>query len=1263
MVPLLEMTMLNAKKLLSVCFVVSVLVLAGPATAADWPMWRYGPNRGAASPHRLPAELHLQWVRDYPTLETAWPDQPRLRFDKTYHPVVMGRLMFLGSHHDDSVRALDIETGAEKWVFHPGGPVRFAPVAWRGRLYVGCEDGCLYCLDAGSGRLRWKFRAAPAGRYLLGNRRVISAWPVRGAPVVADGNVYVAAGIWPFMGVFLYCLDAETGEVVWHNDRCGFLYTLRPHYSRAFSGLAPQGYLAVEGDDLLVPNGRTRVARLDRETGRLIYHEAPRGGTYHLAATQDFFFNAGCLFYTRNGRMLSLQSSQALVLEGQAAYTTLMHQVRAHDLSYYRAKARNRLATGPYAKTEGLMWRVPVRHTITALIKAGPRLYAGGKGGIDVIHVPGNGGSPKVSWTADLDGTPIDLLAAGRKLFAVTLAGRIYCFGAKKTRPRRYELEEPPPPDRDTRMAATVKTILDKTGAREGYCVVLGVEDGELLEQLAHQSDLHIVAVEDDAAKVAELRRSLDQAGLYGHRVAVHHADPAAHRLPPYLANLVLSADLDRGNLVNQDALIKQAYRVLRPYGGTLCLREGERTLARVVAACDRLDLEKAQPKVASDIVLLVREGRLPGSADWTHQYADIANTVMSKDERVKAPLGLLWFGGPSNRKILPRHGHGPIPQVVGGRLFIEGPDVLRALDVYTGRELWEKRLPGVGAAYDNTSHQPGANAMGSNYCATEDAVYVAYGRKALRLDPATGRTVAEFTLPRSKGADTDPRWGFIGVYKDLLIAGADPISFSNLFDEESVGRRPIGWLADGSSSERLVVLDRHSGRVLWDHKATHGLIHNSICAGGGMVFCIDRPRMPRGVMSREQWRAHRSPPGSAVLAFHAETGKRAWRDRKRVFGTWLGHSADHDALLQAGRPSRDMTWDEPDSRMILYRASTGKRLWDRPNEFRGLCILHGRRVITGQQAFELATGEPVMTTHPITGQRMPWTYSRNYGCGTVVGSKHLLTFRSAAAGYLDLTTDAGTGNFGGFKSGCTNNLIAADGVLNASDYTRTCICGYPNQSSLAMVHMPEVETWTFTESVDWHVARVRRLGVNLGARRSPGAPNGTMWYEYPLVGGPSPALKIKTADLATWYHKPNPGLTATVKKEPRWYYHHSSRLSGDGLKWVAASGCENLTRLTVGLSRVAARKRPYTVRLTFAEPSAGVEPGDRVFDVALQDERVLKGFDVCQAAGGPRRGIVREFKGVQVLDDLVISLAPRAGGDRALGPVLSGVEVVAEGR
>jgi hypothetical protein len=177
--------------------------------------------------------------------------------------------------------------------------------------------------------------------------------------------------------------------------------------------------------------------------------------------------------------------------------------------------------------------------------------------------------------------------------------------------------------------------------------------------------------------------------------------------------------------------------------------------------------LPKAVVKAVEGGVLLVREGALPGSADWTHEHADAANTRVSKDTVVKSPLGILWFGGTTNEGILPRHGHGPQPQVVGGRILIEGVDLLRAVDAYTGRLLWEAPLPGLGDFYNNTSHQPGANARGTNFISLPDGIYVAYKTKCLRLDPATGKTLNEFPFPPAGKEAVPLRWGHLNVAGD----------------------------------------------------------------------------------------------------------------------------------------------------------------------------------------------------------------------------------------------------------------------------------------------------------------------------------------------------------------------------------------------------------------------------------------------------------------------------------------------------------------
>ena len=108
---------------------------------------------------------------------------------------------------------------------------------------------------------------------MLGNERLISMWPARGAPVIADGKIYFAAGIWPFMGIFLHALDARTGELVWTNDGDGSTYIKQPHNADSFAGVAPQGALVVRGDKLLVPGGRSVPACYDRHTGKLLYYQ------------------------------------------------------------------------------------------------------------------------------------------------------------------------------------------------------------------------------------------------------------------------------------------------------------------------------------------------------------------------------------------------------------------------------------------------------------------------------------------------------------------------------------------------------------------------------------------------------------------------------------------------------------------------------------------------------------------------------------------------------------------------------------------------------------------------------------------------------------------------------------------------------------------------------------------------------------------------------------------------------------------------------
>lgn len=1206
-----------------------------PGRAADWPAHRYDAARSAASPEALPAELHPQWVRKLPPLRPAWPDQTMMRFDAAYAPVVAGKTLFVASPLADTVTAYHTETGAEKWRFTADGPVRFSPIAREDRLFFVSDDGHLYCLDAGSGKLVWKFRGGPADRHILGNGRLVSMWPARGGPVVADGTVYFAASIWPFMGVFVHALDARTGKVRWTNDGDGSTYMKQPHNADSFAAVAPQGNLVVSGDYLLVPGGRSVPACYDRHTGKLLHYllaeNSKSGGGSEVAAGTGTFYNGGVAFDLKTGKKLGAAGTH-VVLDRDVLYAHGSSDLRALDLKTAQVKTEE-VVDRKGVKTNKVKWDVKQAGAaklakVEAVIKAGSRLYAATPDEVCAIELPlpaDDKTAPTVSWRAAVAGKPANLLAADGRLFVVTLEGHLQCFGPGKAEVKVHDIPAAPAPDAAGDFA---RAAVEATKVREGYAVVWGVGSGRLVSDLARLTDLRLVVVEPDANKVEAARRTLQDAGLYGDRVAVHHGDPLAFHLPPYLASLMVSEDPAAAGVTADAACLKKLFEPLRPYGGVAYLGLPAAARKEFARRVDEAGLAGAKVREVEGGVLLSREGALPGAGNWTHEHADPANTRVSPDRLAKAPLGVLWFGGPSHDGILPRHGHGPQPQVIDGRLIIEGVDMLRCTDIYTGRLLWEAKLPGVGTFYDNTAHQPGANAAGTNYVSASDGVYVLHDRACLKLDPATGKELARFRFPADAGEEA-PEWGYLNVAGDFLVGGTGP--------EEGlpeVKGRPAP--ASRSSSRRLAVLDRHTGAVLWTADARDGFRHNTVCVGGGRVYAVDRPSGEQLARLKRRGEAPKHPP--RLVAFDLKTGREAWHTDAKVFGTWLSYSARHDVLVEAGRVARDTLTDEPKG-MRAYKAGTGAVLWDRP-AYVGPAMIRGNTILKDKSACDLLTGEPHLVADPLTAEMVEWTWTRTYGCNTPAASECLLTFRSGAAGYYDLLNDGGTGNFGGFRSSCTNNLIVAGGLINAPDYTRTCTCSYQNQTSLALVHMPDAEMWTYT-AMKKPAGPVRRLGLNLGAPGDRRAEDGTLWLEYPMTGGPTPRVEVK--------HTP---------EKVEWFRRHTSQVEGSP-NWVAASGSAGLESLTVTLGGQDDPERAYTVRLHFLEPD-GLGRGKRVFHVDLQGKRVLESLDVSTEAGGPGRGLVKELKGVKVGRDLTVRLTP-TDPVGAL-PVLSGIEVAAEG-
>ena len=1205
-----------------------LLLVTAPLSAADWPTWRHDAGRSAATDETLPAELHLAWSRQLPSPLPAWPEDPRLGFDRVPEPVVAGHTLFVASNRNDSLIAVDTRTGNVTWRFFAEAPIRFAPLIAGDKVVFAADDGCLYAVSAASGKLAWKFNAAPTVRKVIGNDRLISVWPIRGGPVLDGDRVRFTVGIWPFEGNFLYAVDVGTGQLAADKGPDVAVRTLKD--------LTPQGYLAVTGRRLYIPCGRAIAAGLDLSTGKSLSYSysTSRVTSYHVSAIGPWLFHGAVSFDTANNRQLPISGRQP-VLTSNTVFVGENGAIAAYDLAHPQLiKSKDRKGKTVTRLVLPKRWnlanagvqKVPAgaaykkflaASPLLVDLKAGSRLYGHQGGLLFSVDPPADGQAARVGWKATVKGTPASMIAADGRLFVSTREGWLHCFSGERTTPKTFAFERA---KQTTDPVAVVRaaSILKTSGAREGFALVLGIGSGDLIEALTHQSDLRLICIDPDPLRVAALRRRLDQRAHYGHRVHAITADPFTCGLPPYLANLVTSERLDwlKGPDANQ-RLARLVFTCLRPYGGTAMLPLPGDGAGELVEQVKNAKLAGAVARVEGDLAVIRRQGKLPGSADWTHEYGDPSNSLTSADQLVRAPLGVLWFGGPASDGSLfyNRHYWGPSMAVINGRMFLQGPGKLTAVDVYTGRIMWQ--IPLV----DDDNYRAGRRGndfekvlAGFHFLAVEDGLYLVHKKNCLRIDPATGKQVSTFTLPDPKSS-----WGRIRVEGDLLIATVH----RELKDR---GRQPV----------EIRVLDRHTGKTIWNWTAERTV--PLVAVSGGRLFCLDghleglfKDWARRGLVPKSEAVRH-------LKAFDLKTGKPLWKYTTDLVVTWLNYSREHDVLMASNKKG-----------MVAYRGKDGGELWRKYSEGKGFrghpesywdrVIVLGGRVIDQRgpgAAYDILTGEASMRVHPITGKQVPWEFTKSgHHCNYAIASPHLLTFRAASAGFTDIQS-GNTARLDGFRSGCRNSLIPANGVLNAPNFAHGCVCGYSVFTSLAFTHLPQVEMWSYSALKEPSGA-IRRVGINLGAPGDRLDKNGTLWLDYPNIGGSSPLVRVQTV-----------GATRTFRQ-------HASLVSGSSLTWVAASGLEGLESIAIRLDKTAKTKRPYTVRLHFAEPG-NVKPGERVFDVRLDGRAVLEEFDVTREAAGRNRAIVREFKGVSIGVELTIGLVARTGK-----PLLCGVEIVAE--
>ena len=599
--------------------------------------------------------------------------------------------------------------------------------------------------------------------------------------------------------------------------------------------------------------------------------------------------------------------------------------------------------------------------------------------------------------------------------------------------------------------------ILDSTGIKRGICIVYGCGEGQLAYEIAKRSQLKVLGFEENAAKVATARNKLDQAGIYGARVSVLQATLSSLNSRDYAANLIVSDTMISGGTCPGTAA--EMFRILRPDGGVAFLGRpsgGALTQITLEGWLNTGSVSYSTTDDGNGLWSRVDRAALPGAGEWTHYYANVANTAASSESNIQDNMKLLWYGQPGPRYIIDRHNrpqaslykHGIIvtPGIDGCDATVaepgDGVGRLMAYDAYNGTRYWDVIVPK--AARVAILKDTGWVAMADDY------VYVANQKNCVGLEVKTGTPTIHLTTPDVSGIG-QLNWGYVAVVDDKIYGsgqknGASLIGHS-LSDVYQVyyDNKPI------ATSRYLFSRNRTTGVIQWTYQRSGGsvIINPCIAIDGDYIYFIESRnseavgdsdgRVPLSILFSED--------NEYLVKLNRNTGAESYAvpiDLPFQHMAYLSYA--DNKIIAVG------SWNDPGCRYEhrAYNPANGSLLWSN-NYYTGTTNTdHGE-----QDQHPCFVGATLYSRYYkvnlSNGNTSTFDMARG-NCGTQSGCTTHLFGRNGNPQMYTLGSTAGQTLIGEVRPGCWINMIPAGGMLLIPESAAGCECNYTVQSSLVFV-------------------------------------------------------------------------------------------------------------------------------------------------------------------------------------------------------------------
>jgi outer membrane protein assembly factor BamB len=332
----------------------------------------------------------------------------------------------------------------------------------------------------------------------------------------------------------------------------------------------------------------------------------------------------------------------------------------------------------------------------------------------------------------------------------------------------------------------------------------------------------------------------------------------------------------------------------------------------------------------------------------------------------------------------------------MNGRLFVQGEELIMAVDAFNGTLLWERQLPGAVRVQVKSDC--------GNLVVTQDGLYVATYDKCYRLDPSTGRTMRVYEMPPSSDGNAR-RWGYVSVIDNILYGSTatamdeeygallklfvengrwrgiddvpekqrrsyeyskeqypDPEDLRKAAERSGTLYNSMTSFAGGGEfmqknavtknlmvSDKIFAVDTETGKLLWVHNGDR-IANITVALGGGKIFFAEstiteeqkklalanrRKLIETGIYKQREGVLEELREKKRQLAEYDDSRNKP-ADKTRL--TYLISSLESELFEDEADEGR-LTYEDADVRVVVaLDAVTGKEVWKMPVDLTGCC-------------------------------------------------------------------------------------------------------------------------------------------------------------------------------------------------------------------------------------------------------------------------------------------------------------------------------------